>query len=123
MASSSTFKTDGIFSNDWQYQDNIENATWERLADPEAVRVTGLKARWGDFDTPDLQSLAAGLGLSSEAAAVVVWQPDSNKAFAPAAGHILRRESLGNEGWVIIDSIKSRFGHWSCACEREVTNG
>lgn len=104
----------------------IEDVTWIH----GAISVTGLKGRWGDFDRPDLMSMAAGLGLSTEAAAVVVWQPtpadvaqeDRDPTFIPKAGHVLRRTTKGNEGWVVMGVLESRFGHWSLGCEREVVN-
>lgn len=126
MASSSTFQTAGVFANDWQYQDNIESVTWERK---NGSNVTGLKARFGDFDTPDLQAVAAGLAFTNEASGVVVWQPNApdgsppNVAFAPIEGEFLRKESGDKSGWMIKGQLKSRFGHWAIAAEREVVNG
>lgn len=117
------------YKNDHELADHIENVTWERSTESGPVLLTGLKGFWGDFDTPELMSLAAGLEVTNEAAAVVVWQPDladgspPTIAFAPAQGNILRRESLGNEGWMILRTTKSRFGHWLCACEKELVNG
>lgn len=112
------------YTNDYELADWIENVTWERHGDPDPIKTTGYKGRWGDFDTPDLQSMAAGLALSSEAAAVVVWQPNSiDTPFTPASGHILRRESKANEGWVVIAVLESPLGHWMLACDKEVTNG
>lgn len=125
MASSSGFQTAGVFDNDWQYQDNIEPVTWERK---NGSSVTGLKARFGDFDTPDLQAVAAGLAFTNEASGVVVWQPTVNGQapavpFAPACDDILRKETGDKSGWLVKGILKSRFGHWSIACDREVVNG
>lgn len=114
------------YGDEHQWLDFVEDVTWVHGETSE----TGLKGRWGDFDTADLQSMAAGLGLSSNAAAVVVWQPtpsdvdqeDRDPTFAPKAGHILRRTTKGNEGWVVMGVLESRFGHWSLGCEREVVN-
>lgn len=121
------------YSQDWQWLDFVEDVTWEREAAGGPIRVTGLKARITDFDTADLQSMAAGLALTSEAVAIVVWQPtpidqsgltaEDERTFAPKSGHILRREERNNEGWMIVGVSKTRFGHWNCACEREVLNG
>ncbi len=111
------------YSNDYQIADFIDSVTWES----GDTRVTGLKGRWGDFDTPESQSLAAGLNFTSEAAAVVIWQPTPTDettppdTFAPVEGHILRREDTG-EGWLVLRVAKSRLGHWLCACEKEVLN-
>ena len=118
-----------------QFKSFRESVTWEKPTDDGISTLTGLTATFGDFDTPELQSLAAGLALTSESAAIVVWQPDVDEdaplpegstapqAFAPASGHIIRRESVGGEGWVILSATRSRFGHWLLVCDREVVNG
>lgn len=114
------------YGDEHQWFHFAEDVTWVHGETSE----TGLQGRWGDFDRPDLQSMAAGLGLSTEAAAVVVWQPtpadvdqeDREPTFVPKAGHILRRTTKGNEGWVVMGVVESRFGHWVCGCERETVN-
>lgn len=106
--------------------DFVESVTWERK---NGSNVTGLKARFGDFDTPDLQAVAAGLAFTNEASGVVVWQPTVNGQqpavpFAPMEGEFLRKESGDKSGWMIRGGfVKSRMGHWSIAAEREVVNG
>lgn len=122
-----TFDPATSYSQDHELHDFIEDVTWEVSTPDGLVSTTGFKGKWGDFDTPDLVSVAASLGLSSEAAAVVVWQPKPDDAdweptFAPKPGHILRREEKGNEGWVIMGHGESRFGNWTCFCEKEVLN-
>lgn len=123
-----TFDPRTAYRNQGRFKSFRENITWEKPSEAGVDRVTGLLATIGDFDNPELLTLAAGLALTSESAAVVVWQPVSTGSepqtvFAPAAGHVLRRESESNEGWVIVAFSRSRFGHWNCACEREVING
>ena len=114
------------YENDYELADFIEAVTWENAS---GERVTGLQAKFSDFDHPEALSVAGGLTLSSETAAVVVWQPktptgeEPNVLFAPHEGHVLRRESQGGQGWIIRAVQQSRFGHWVCTCEREVTNG
>lgn len=123
---SEDFDPSAAYANRYQFQRFTEDVTWENTS---GERVTGIKARFGDFDHREAISVAAGLTLSSEAAAVVVWQPktpsgdEPNVLFAPAEGHVLRRESKAGEGWVIQAVQQSRFGHWVCACDREVSNG
>jgi len=116
------------YAADYQWLDFIEDITWEVPTEAGPEQTTGLRGRWGDFDTPDFASVAAGLGLSSNAAAVVVWQPKPadvstwEPTFVPKPGDILRREAQEDQGWVILSSTRSRFGHWLCACEKEVVN-
>lgn len=119
------FDPSTAYANRWQYMRFIEPVTWERKND---TSVTGLKARFGDFDTPDLQAVAAGLAFTNEASGVVVWQPTVNGQapavpFAPACDDILRKETGDKSGWLVKGILKSRFGHWSIACDREVVNG
>jgi hypothetical protein len=126
------FDPSTAYSQDYQWLDWVESVTWEREGEAGPILVDGLKGRFGDFDTADLQSLAASLALTSEAAAIVVWQPtpsdqdeptsEDDRTFAPKSGHILRREEHDNEGWVIVGFNRSRFGHWNIAIEREVLN-
>lgn len=125
-----TFDPRTAYRNQGQFKSFRESVTWEKPTDDGPVVLTGLTATFGDFNTAELQSLAAGLALTSESAAVVVWQPDVDETdplpeasrFAPAAGHILRRVSQSNEGWVILSVLRSRYGHWNCVCDREVVN-
>ena len=124
-----TFDPTTAYLGDYQWQNFVEDTTWEVPGDPTPARMNGLKGRWGDFTTPDFRSLAAGLAFSTTAAAVVVWQPTPSDeteppfTFTPKSGHILRRESKGSEGWLILDATQSQFGPWLCACEKEVVNG
>lgn len=122
-----TFDPATAYEADYKFQDFIEDVTWERNTDAGPVRVASLKGQWGDFNTPESQSVAAGIQFTNEAAAVVVWQPDSAdgtepiEPFAPIEGQILRRDN--GEGWQIKNGSQSRLGHWVCACQREVFNG
>ena len=123
------FDPQTAYRNEGQWKSFSERVTWEKQTDAGPVLLTGLTAQWSDFDTPESQSVAAGLSFTNDAAAVVVWQPtladgsEPTVRFAPAEGQILRRESKANEGWMIRSLLFSRFGHWVCACEREVVNG
>lgn len=113
------------YANDYQWQNLVENLTWEVTSDTETLQYSGLKGRLDDTQTPDIQSVAAGIGLSSDAAAIVVWQPTTVTTFDfdPKPGHVLRRDAEEYEGWVISSVRKSRFNHWVCIVDKEVTNG
>lgn len=121
------FDPETAYHGDWQYLDRVKDVVWEQ---PDGTIVTGLKARWGSIHTPDMLSIAAGLGLSSDAAAIVVWQPkpsdtsesDWEPTFAPRDGHLLRVVTT-NEGWVIRDATRLQtHGKWLLLADREVTN-
>lgn len=135
-----TFNPTTSYSQDYQWMDFVENVSWhytrvgEGTDDIVNESLDGLKGRWGDFDTPDLTALAAGLGLSSQAAAIVVWEPipsdaddDWEPTFSPKPGHTLRRQDVldeagSPEGWIIQSVHRSRFGHWLLPSEKEVLN-
>lgn len=126
-----SFDPSKAYHGDWQYQDFIEEVSWIRAADGGSDVTTGLKARFGDFDTPELVSLAAGLAFTHELAAVVLWEPKPSDVvlddwlpiFAPKSGQLLRRDDHDGERWLIVSAKQSRFGYWLLACEREATNG
>jgi hypothetical protein len=112
------------YADDYRWHDFIEEITWE-VPDGESVtHYTGLQGRLTDVHSPEVQSMAAGIGLSTDAAAFVVWQPSTvtTFTFAPRPGHVLRRVAEQYEGWSIADVQKSRFGHWVCIVDQEVTN-
>lgn len=120
------------YHNEWELHDRVEDVTWERPSDDGPVITTGLKGRWSAIDTPDLLSVAAGLGLSSDAAAIVVWEPkptdvavaDWVPQFAPKPGHVLRRSEENSEGWIIKNAARSVFkSKWSLLVDKEVENG
>lgn len=114
------------YLNDFELADWIEDATWERQ---DGTKVTGLKVRFGKFDTSDLQSLGQGIAFDNETAKVDLWQPNAvdgnppNVPFAPEEGGFIRRDSKGGEGWMIKGFAEWRIGYWQIACEKEVTNG
>lgn len=121
------FDPETAYRGDYQYRDRVKDVSWEVTG---ADTVTGLQARWGTIDTPDLVSVAVNLGLSTEAAAVVVWEPKPSDVtvsewapqFAPKSGHLLRREDTG-EGWLIASVVKSQLaGKWLLLVDREVVN-
>lgn len=122
-----SFDPETAYCGDYQYRDRVKDVTWERTGIEQ--HVTGLKARFGLIDTPEFASVAASLGLSTDAAAVVVWEPkpaditDWTPAFDPKDGHILRREDT-QQGWLIASVTKSQLqGKWLLLVDREVTNG
>ena len=121
------FDPETAYYGDYQYRDRVKDVSWEI---PGGAIETGFKARFGTLDKPDIQSVAAGLGLSSEAAVVVLWEPkptdvalaDWTPRFAPVAGHILRREGTG-QGWIIASITGSTHkGKWHLLVDKEVTN-
>lgn len=121
------FDPETSYHAEYTYVDRVKDVTWERS---EGLVVTGLKARWGSISTPDLSSIAAGLGLTSDAAAIVVWEPNPSDTavadwepnFHPRVGEILRREDT-NEGWVVKDVTKMQTkGKWLVLADVEVTN-
>lgn len=120
------FDPETAYSGDHQYHDRVKDVSWEII---DGATVTGLKARFGTIDTPDLTSVAAGLGLSTDAAAVVVWEPkpsdtdaeDWEPAFAPKSGHLLRLDT--GEGWLIHAVVKSQLaGKWNLLVDKEIAN-
>lgn len=121
-----SFEPAKVYADDYQYFDFVEDVTCER----DGTSVTGLKARWDDSGPSDVQNMAVGLGYSTEAAAVVVWQPtptdvaqaDREPTFAPQPGDVLRRTTKSNQGWIVREVLASRFGHWTLGCTREVEN-
>ncbi len=123
---SSTFDPTTAYSQSWKYQRFIESVTWQKQ---NGDKLTGLKAKLSDSNNADIVSLTGGIGLNTEQAGFVVWQPNSSNGsepaipFAPASGDILRRETKGGEGWLVTGVKDSRFGHWTVVCEREVVNG
>jgi hypothetical protein len=121
-----SFDPETAYNADYAYRDRVKDVTWEH----DSIVSTGLKARFSNIDTPDLVNVAASLGLSSDAAAVVLWEPkptdvevdDWEPAFAPKSGHILRREDT-NEGWSIVSVTKSNLkGKWQMLVDKEVVN-
>lgn len=125
------------YRNEYQWVGRVIDAVWEYTAFEDTIRVDGLKARFGPINTPDLISLAAGLGLTTEAAAVVVWEPkpsdveveDWEPVFDPRPGHILRRdmpvteEGQVAEGWLIKSASRSTGrGKWFLLVDKEATN-
>jgi hypothetical protein len=124
------FDPETSYAADYTYRDRVKDVRWEIPGEGEPTITTGLKGRWGTVDTPDLITVAANLGLSSEAAAVVVWEPkpsdvdvdDWEPEFAPKPGHILRRDDT-EEGWLIASAVKSQYaGKWLLLCDKEITN-
>lgn len=112
------FNPSTSYAKDYELADFVERATWEYGSEP--TQVANLKAQRGAIDTPDLISVAAGLGLSSDAAAIVVWQATASTTFAPKPGHVLQLATSGR--WVIRAIDASQFGQWTCLCTKEVTN-
>jgi hypothetical protein len=125
------------YVGDWQWIGRVFDISWEQPQDgAEPTVTTGLKARF-DTISNDLISTAASLGITSQVAAIVVWEPkaddvdleDWEPAFIPRNGHVLRKETepqqsgeIG-EGWIIADARESATrGKWVCICQREVTN-
>lgn len=98
----------------------VEATSWERNVDDTLTTTTGFKAKRGPIESPDLVSVAAGLGLSSDAAAIVVWQATATTTFDPKAGQILDLATSGR--WLIKSTHASRFSNWVCLCEKEVVN-
>ena len=120
------FDPETAYAGDWQYMDRIKDVAWEH----DGQTVTGLKARWGSITTPDFTSIAASLGLSSDAAAIVVWQPkpddvataDWVPTFQPRAGHLVRNATT-QEGWSVKDATQfQQKAKWLLLADREVTN-
>jgi hypothetical protein len=125
------------YCGDWQYIGRMFDVSWERPGeDGETEITTGLKARF-DTISNDLISVAASLGIASQVAAIVVWEPkasdveveDWEPIFVPRSGHFLRKETAPQqsgeigEGWLIADARESATrGKWVCLCQREVTN-
>lgn len=128
---SDDFDPSKAYHDDWQYQDFIEEVSWIQPADGGEKITPGLKAKFNNFTTSDLQSWAAGIALPSDAAAVVLWEPkpddvsldDWTPQFSPKYGDNLRRDDQGGERWTILSFKRSRFGYWSLACEKALVNG
>ena len=106
------------YRDDWKFTDFVEEAAWEsQTPDAGPNILTGFRARRSDIDTPEMQSLAAGLALTSSAAAFVVWEPTAmNDDFDPKPGDRLR---IADGGWVVRRVERSVFGRWAAVCERE----
>ena len=115
----------------YQYIDLVEGVSWERSTDAGTETQTGLKGRWATIDRPDLVSVAAGLGLSTEAAAIAVWEPkpsdvdadDWQPTFNPKPGDVLRRTEEDSEGWLIASVVRSGLrGKWSILADKVIAN-
>lgn len=122
------FDPETSYHDDWEYVDRVKDATWERA---DGQTVAGLKARWGSINTPDLMSTAVGLGLSSDAAAIVVWQPKPTDTdvgvwvpnLRPRAGDVVRRTDT-RQGWSVKDVTQLQTkGKWLALADVEVVNG
>ena len=126
------------YRNDWQFVGRIREVSWERTVLEDPLLAEGLKARFGPISSPDLVSMAAGLGMTSSAAAVVVWQskPDDvdiddwAPTFDPKPGDILR-EALPEtysthetgKAWLIRDiTYRTNKANWVLLVDREVEN-
>lgn len=121
------------YQGDWQYVGRVVDVTWEHQTLTDTENTTGLKARFCSVSTPDLVSVAAGLGLSTQAAAVVVWEPkpidvaatDWQPSFNPKNGDTLRIEAGVNQsqGWVIHEvTSHSNQGIWHLLVDKELIN-
>lgn len=89
-------------------------------------KVTGLDVHRGDLSTTEFRSIAAGLSLSSSAAAFVVWPPidSTTKEAVPLnikQGSVLRITD-DNSGWIVQAHEQSRFGHYVMLCDAEIVN-
>lgn len=123
------------YHGDWQWVGRVFDVQWERDTDAGPIIVTGLKARFSSI-TGNLVSVAAGLGITTQAAAVVVWQPkptdvdetDWEPTFAPKEGHVLRKSvpdpDVRGDGYVIVGDVAERAakGRWRVFCQEEVVN-
>ena len=126
-----SFDPSKAYNEDWRYLDFIESVTWERPENGGVVTVPGFKAKWGSFETADFRSFAAGMALNGDESAVALWEPKPDDVdladwvprFQPRNDHVLRRESHGNQGWLIRGYTHSRFGYWVLAVVEEPTNG
>lgn len=122
-----SFDPETAYRDDWQYLDRVKEVDWERS---DGTPYTGLRGRWGGINTPDISSVAASLGLTSDAAAIVVWQPKPSDEdadswepfFRPRQGDVLRRVDTG-EGWIVKDATELHTkAKWLVVADREVTN-
>jgi hypothetical protein len=110
------------YANDYELMDFVEELIWEH----PGGKLDGLKGRRADIKGPQYLPVAAGMRLTTSAAAFVVWQPtptDStaqNVAFAPQPGQVLT-DALGSR-WIIQWSDKSRFRHWAMILDVEPQN-
>jgi hypothetical protein len=106
------------YAGNYAFLNFVETTSWIYGSGPTTVQ--NLKAQRRNIDTPDLVSVAAGLGLSSDAAAIAVWQATASTTFAPEPGHILSMATSGR--WIIRSLVAVRFSWWLCLCEKEKTN-
>lgn len=122
------FDPETAYHGDWQYVDRVKAVTWETQG---GEFYTGYKARFGSVASLDISSIAAGLGLTSDAAAIVVWEPKSSDVaaddwtplFAPQAGDVLRVDSTG-VGWIVKDRTHEPMeAKWIVVADKEVVNG
>lgn len=122
-----TFDPTTAYRGDYQWHDFVEDATLEiPNATTEPTIITGLHARRENIDTSAFQGIAAGLALSSSAAAFVIWPPVDEAAaegieLGIKQGSILRLDAT-QDGWVIQAHERSRFGRYVAVCDKEVVN-
>ena len=119
------------YRGDYQWFDFVDAATLEIPNDTGTPdKVDGLKVRRSDLDTTDFLALAAGLALSSSAAAFIVWPPvttdtDEVVELDVRQGCVLRIDppSAGaGQGWLVQAHTRSRFGYYLMVCDQEVVN-
>lgn len=122
-----TFDPTTAYLNEHQWFDFVEDATLEvPTTGGGPTIIDGLKARRENLSTTDFQGIAAGLALSSSAAAFVVWAPvDPNSSEAVELG--IRQGSVVRlatslDGWIIQAHERSRFGHYVIVCDKEIVN-
>jgi len=124
---------------DYQWLHFSEDATLELPNETETPdQITGLKVQRGDLNAREFQSLAAGLALSSSAAAFIVYPPidpatNQQLDLGLYQGCLLRiveadtvtsEELLANRnvGWLIQAYERTRFGHYLMVCDKELVN-
>lgn len=114
------------YAGDFLYHDFVDDASVEKPSEAGTDVITGLHARRADLDTTEFLGLAAGLALSSSAAAFCVWAPIDPDDDGPVelglyVGCILRLAEDAT-GWVIAAHTRSRFGHYLMICDAELVN-
>lgn len=120
------FDLEKSYIPDHELVDFLDEASLEIPNDTETpTTITGLHVRREDLNTTEFRNLAAGLSLSSSAAAFVVWGPTDEEGepveLNIVQGSVIRLDDDGT-GWLVQAHERSRFGHYVMLCSEELTN-